>query len=216
MTFPFPVFPVRFASPPAPAPSTAAFHDTAVSTASTVTWPSGIQNGDLAVLLDFATGVAAAPATVTPSGFTLIGTSQAVKFHRANASYKKCDGTETGSLTGMNGNSANRKLLLIIRPSTGAAATWTPGTPSQQATTANPSAQTVTVASETVPVVVCGFYCASGTVTARIGTPTMTTFNSTLLAYMAYRIDNTSPQDTTIDMDDDGDNILQSVFFRLT
>ena len=84
-----------------------------------------------------------------------------------------------------------------------------------ETTDGNPSAQVVGASSGTPPLIVIGAYGTTGTVdprtfsTTKDGEITADSFN----AYLAYKIYNSSPQDSSIDMDDEGDaNILQSCY----
>lgn len=78
---------------------------------------SGRLAGDKLVYVD-ASSDNTSTTSVTPSGFSLIGTSQTVStsfaVQRLNISHKTSDGTE-GNVTGMN-NGDNRKWGLVLRP----------------------------------------------------------------------------------------------------
>lgn len=94
------------------------FVDFSESTAATIDMPVGIAAGDIAVLHDVA-GDVVSPASVYPSGFTAIGTSQTDTsggiFVRLNVSYKILSGSET-TITGMSaGALATYKTLTVYR-----------------------------------------------------------------------------------------------------
>lgn len=122
------------------------FVDYASSTTDTISMPAGIAAGDIAILYDAAFDTGSAPASVYPSGFTAIGTSQtsvSALGVRFNVSRKILTGSET-TVTGMNGAVAVEKLLLVFRKSGG---DWhAPGSISAEASAlASVSDQTVTV-----------------------------------------------------------------------
>lgn len=193
---------------------TISFHDSAISSASTVNMPAGIQAGDIAILMDYALNASGFPTDVVPSTWTQIGTSLTIaSLYRRVLSYKVLDGTET-TITGMNGTTATRKTLIVFRGS----GTWgTPQDVAEQASVSNPTAQVVNVGS--APLVVVGSYMGTGTVTTRTMTPTkdseVTAANN--INYLAWCIYNTSPADTTVAMNDTGTgNILSSFYIPFT
>lgn len=95
------------------------------SSASTISAPGGIASGDYGVIFDQAfnsSGVI--PTSVTPTGFTAIGTSQTYTNGlsvsiRWNMSFKILAGTET-TITGMS-SASDTKRMLVFRKTTG---TW--------------------------------------------------------------------------------------------
>lgn len=152
-----PGFPILF---PAAAgfTGTISFFGSSTSTGSTITWPASVAAGDLAILFDLAVNFPApAPASVTPSGFSAIGSSltdtTSGAGSRLNCWSKVLVGGES-TLTGMNGSAENSKLLAVFRKTAG---TW--GSPasvnqaiSNSGTPSSP--QTVTVGS--APLLVIG------------------------------------------------------------
>lgn len=92
------------------------------STSATINYPSGIQAGDLIILSDRADSNSSAnPTNVVPSGFTQIitqtvNTGTFGNNSRLTTSYKKADGSESGSITGM-WSTRNYKIILVFRPS---------------------------------------------------------------------------------------------------
>jgi hypothetical protein len=197
----------------------------AVSVLTTITAPADIIEGDMLVLLDSAGNVlAAAPSTVVPSGFTSIvnttGSDGGVTNYRQIASYKLADGSEaSSSLTGMASNAGIvRKVLLVFRPDV-PASTLTPADPDGQATTGNPTSQTVTASGGTPPLGVFGCYGSDGTaISPRTMSPAKDgEVNSTTGCYFAWKIYNTSPAAVSVDMDDEGSmNILQSFYVQVS
>ena len=93
------------------------FSQTTAST-QTIAWPA-VRGSDLAFLIDWAYDVNGIPAAVTPTGFTnFINNPTSGYDSRIMYSAKKCNGTETGNITGLLGNTATRKSLYIFRPTT--------------------------------------------------------------------------------------------------
>lgn len=82
-----------------------------------------------------------------------------------------------------------------------------------QITTNNPTLQTAAVAGQTVPVFILAMYQASLAVSPRTFSPAED-FEDTSLAtnfYIKYKIYNSNPQDTSIDMDDEERNGLAHI-----
>lgn len=185
----------------------------ATSTAETIVAPADIQAGDLLVLLDFVTGFGE-PTTVVPTGFTSIVNTTDATSTKQIASYKIADGSEaSATLTGMTGL-AIAKVLVTFRGNA-AIATIAASTPNAEITTGNPTVQSVTASAGTAPLIVFGCYGATGAIDPRTFTPDKDgeTTSATLL-YLAWRIDNRAGEDTSIDMDDEGTNVLQSFYLE--
>ena len=82
---------------------------------STFTIDSGIQTGDLMVLLDAATMISTS-GLVVPSGFTMVSDNLETTNPRFVSSYKILTAADAGTtLTGMTGSVASRKILLYFR-----------------------------------------------------------------------------------------------------
>ena len=197
--------------------TTLSLQDNATSTSTTITGPSSIQTGDLILLLDRSYG-AAAPSTVVPSGFTSIVNTAGSNL-RQIVSRKIADGSEasatiTGMAAGFFGDVA--KELYVFRGDA-AISSVTASTPNNQATTGNPSSQSVTASGGTPPLIVFGAYgVGTGTVDPRTFSPAKDgEINGAATSYLAYKIYNSSPADVSIDMDDEGDeNCLQSFYLE--
>lgn len=194
----------------------------ATSTAATITWPGSLQSGMVAFLIDHANNAAGTPTSVTPSGFTnipLSGTSTD-SFHRALVSYKILTGSESGSLTGMDGTGQDRKVMWIFtgtQPITGVTIT----SATSQLTSNNPASQNITVSSGTPPLVFLASASNLNNSSSAFSTASPA-FDSTLatssgLLISGYKIYNSLPQDHTIDMNDLGtSNILISLYAQFT
>lgn len=191
----------------------------ASSQLSTVTAPAGIQAGDLLALLDIALD-GSSPTTVVPTGFTSINNVNAndgTTFIRQILSYKKAIGTEGGStITGMTGSFGTAKAIYVFRGNI-PATVITPSTPNGQATSGTPTNQSVTASSGVSPLVVLGGYGSSGSIATRGFSPAKDgEINPNSFFYLAYKIYNSSPLDTTISMADAGVNAMQSVYVSMS
>lgn len=183
----------------------------ATSTGATIDFPAGIQAGDLIVLFDacFGSAFAGAPASVTPTGFSLAqgnsggGAASPFTAGRFNLWYKFATGAETGSLTGMNGTTMY-KAMLVFRGNA-PALTLTLGGAGGNLSDADPSDISVTAASGLAPLVVLGTYASTGTVDPRTFSTTKDgEINANIRAYLAWKIYNSNPADSTIGMADEG------------
>jgi hypothetical protein len=196
-----------------------AFHDDAYSITSSATMPAGSIAGDLIIFADSATNSASsAPTLVTPTDFTpWINLTQGLA--RYAVSYKIADGTET-TITGMDGNENDDKILAVFRPDA-PITTITASTPGGQVTTGNPSAQNINADGDgTLPLIAFGFYYsgAYNVINPRTMSPAATgelfnAGNGTDWHYVKYQLQNAALADVSVDMDDEGtNNILASGF----
>lgn len=201
--------------------ATFSFVTSATSTASTITVPGTAQAGDLAILID-GTSNAVSPATsVTPSTWTkdAEATHTAGVANRCIISHKILEsGDISASITGMAGVTQLRKIMLIFRPSVPLTVV-TPSTPTGQSTSGNPSSQVIAMTASSTPVIgIAHFYAGAAsepTVSPRTNSPAATgEVNSAISQYVQYMLYNTSPSDHTIDMDDEGNNTLQGIYYR--
>lgn len=188
------------------------------SSSSTIVIPGNIQAGDIIVLTDKAAGTTGIPTTVVPTGFTSIINSSGGTA-RLISSYKIANGTESGTtITGMNGASSNRKALVVLRPDAPATSVTAFST-AGQVTDGNPTLQTVTAGSGTPALVVFGVYGTDSTAIApRTFSPAPDAeITPATNHYLAYKIYNADPVNTSVDMDDEGlDNCLQSFYIQAT
>lgn len=194
----------------------------ATSTSSSVTGPSTILAGDLLVLWDIAiNSVSSAPATAVPSGFTAaINFTQALI--RAIVSYKIATGVEASAtlsgMSGTNGTYAQGKCLYVFRGNAPVTAVAVNDANSEN-TVGDPTAQVINASGGAAPLIVLGAYNGfNGAVDPRSFSTTKDgEINSDTKNYLAYKIYNSSPSDTTIDMDDEGNsNTLISCYLGVT
>lgn len=188
-----------------------AFFASALSTASTITWPASVAAGDIAVIVDCARNTLATnPGAVTPSGFTNMVNNIGIGNSRYMVSRKLLLGSETGALTGMNGTAANDKVLLVFR---GGATALSSSTWNQEGTTGDPASQSVLASGGVAPLVVVGAaFAQTGSAVFSTASPAFdaTVINGSTDLRVGYKIYNSAPADHTIDMADLGTNFLAS------
>lgn len=201
--------------------SSITFFASSDSTADTITAPANIQAGDLILLWDAALAAFAIPAAVTPTGFTNIfsaGVLDGTTGIRGMLSYKIATGSEGGSsITGMDGNT-DRKIMAVFRGDIPATMVNV-GDPDSNATAGDPAAQTITASGQSVPLIVIGVYRSTSTVDPRSFSPAEDAelaVTGQTTTYMKYKIYNSSPADVTINMDDEGINILGGCYIQMT
>lgn len=195
------------------------FLASATASAPSITIPAAAIAGDYAILFDFTKQNSGSVSAVTPTGWTNLKNDSVVSTdgYRAMVSHRILTGG--GSVTGMN-DTSNRKALLVFRP-TVAIAALTPSSWNGEATTGNPTSQTVSASGVTTPLIVFALAaCSSGTA-ASFSTETPSMTNLTLggggiSIRVGYTVYNSSPSDQSIDMNDNGINILQSGYVRFT
>lgn len=187
------------------------FFDSATSTASTITAPNNIAAGDLIVLHDVGLHGSNPPASVVPTDFTsVVNTSDTGTNIRHIVSYKKAVGTEGGSsITGIN-TTTMRKSMAVFRMNT-PITTVTASTWNTHNDAADPTLQSVVASAGAAPLIVFGCYSSSGAISPMTFTPSEdgeVTPNTS--HFTKYKIYNASPQDTDVDMDDEGLNAMAS------
>jgi hypothetical protein len=183
----------------------------------TITIPGTPTAGDLCVIFNWCRN--AFPGTV-PSGFTALQTNGSAGVGGGIISAKKLDGTET-TVTGLNGDNDELWIVATFRP-TGpfASFAWNSGN-GENVNSANPASQNIVALGATVPVILLGQMCASGTISPRSISPAMDELNShsNVNQYAHYKIYNPgdTPASHTYDMDDEGNQIvIQSGYLSFT
>jgi hypothetical protein len=191
------------------------FFDSAVSTDDTITVPPNIQAGDLLVLADIGQDFGAVT-PATPTDFTALASFTPSATTAMVVSYKEADGSEgSTSIAGIDPVFANKKALAVFRRSP-AATMITPSTVNSEGTTGNPSSQNVAASGGDAPLVVIAAYYGTGGVDPRTFTPAAGgEINPDTILFLKFRIYNSAPQDTTVDMDDEGTNGLVSCYLQM-
>lgn len=195
--------------------TTLAQQNLATSTAATITAPSDIVAGDLLVLWDAPINSAGTPTAVTPAGFTQI-TNITATLIRGIASYKIANGSEaSASISGMNGTSANRKILYTFRGNVPITTATLLGL-TAEGTDGNPAAQVCSAGSGTPPLVVLGCYYGTPSLSGASFTPAEDASTTTGARQVSYKIYNSAPADTTVDLGDGGSNLLASFYLQVS
>jgi hypothetical protein len=181
----------------------------------TVSFPAGTAAGDIAILsnnggISFGSPTPVPPA---PTGWTQVHGVGGVQFITSSHSYKLLNSSDVsgGSITiGTSYPTTNRKLLLVFRPSS-PVLTLTVVSPNAQATTGVPTNQTLSISTATSPVISFVTYYSSQAVTLRGSSVTMNEIlGSGTVHYVKYLINNSSPANIVLSMNDTGSNILMS------
>lgn len=179
---------------------TISFFGSSVSTGSTITWPASVAAGDLAILFDFAlNGTASAPTSVTPSGFSAIGSSLTDTTgglgSRFNIWRKTLVGGET-TLTGMTGTASSAKMLAVFRKTAG---NWGAAASVNQTISnafATPTPQTVTAGSAPLLVIAANMFGNSdGSLSPTAGGSFDDAVTDSEVFYTIY---NTAPSNVTV------------------
>ena len=180
------------------------------ATTTTIVIPAFALVDDYAVLFDTSTTT-----TLTvPSGWTQVTTSTTTGI-RSTVSYKKLAFSDLATtITGMAGTT--RKILTIVRGNA-PIQTITISTPAQQATTAAPTNQTLSMSSPASPLVGFAHYTATGAISTRTGASSVAEFTSATNQYVkVWTYIPTTGANQTIGMSDSGTNALQSFFITFT
>lgn len=168
----------------------------------TISVPSGVQAGDLIILADYANDNSV-PTKVIPPGFTEIASPNDGSSTRFTVSYKIADGTET-SITGQDGSEFVKRLA-ILRGDKPIASVSAGGVQTEGPTDSNPAGISITASSGAAPLLVVGFYGnVDTTIDPRSFTPAADDEAGSTNVWMKWRFDAASPQNTTVDMDDEG------------
>jgi len=190
----------------------------ATSVSGTITWPGGLQAGDVAFICDWLRQSSGTPTEVVASGFTKIfsdGNTGTNSQHML-LEYKILTGSESGSLTVQDGTSADGKVMLIIRGNE-AIARVTASTPTNSGVTAsNPSPQDILASGGTPPLIALGCFGASSAISPRTWSPSPDgeVGSSNNQCWVGYKIYNSSPADHSIDMDDEGSQIMMGLYLQ--
>jgi hypothetical protein len=184
----------------------------------TITGPASIQAGDILILHDFAyVSSGGPPAAAIPSGFTTI-VNLGGSIARSVVSYKIADGSEaSASLSGMPDDEYVAKMLYVFRGNAPATSVNVAGL-NQQLTGGDPTSQNVAASGGAVPLLVIGAYGSGGGISPRTFNPAKDGEINGIsgLAYLAYKIYNSSPADTAVDMvDEGGENTLVSFYMEV-
>lgn len=151
-----------------------------------------------------------------PSGFTKIfpAGNTGTNSQHMTLSYKKLIGSESGSLTGQKGTSANGKVMVIFRGNV-PIVTVTPSTPTNSGVVGgNPAAQNILASGGVAPLIVLGCFGASAAINPRTWSPSADgeANASNSLCYVGWKIYNSAPANVSIGMDDEGAQIMMGLY----
>jgi hypothetical protein len=181
---------------------TLSFLGSAESIASTITIPAGVQDGDVAILFDAASG--SSDTNGVPSGWTGAIVQGPISSESVQISYKILASSDaSASITGLDGLGWD-KVMLVFRGSSAISAVssedW-----ALELTAGDPSSQTVNASGQTAPLVVFGVARVnSGTAAFSTASPAFDGMvaNSDADMLVGYKIYNAAPADHSIDMGD--------------
>lgn len=188
-------------------------------TGTSITIPAVARVGDVCLVFNKAEGPASTtPADVTPSGFTKLATDAVTSGSQPNVRGSVfckilVDGDPGSSVTGLDGATEEEWIVIVLygnkRP-----AGFATNSINEDGRTGNPGVQTISASGETnLPAVAFALYAANNAVNPRTSSVTMNEEqgNSTdLYAKFLIYNDGDTPANTTVDMDDEGSNVLLS------
>ena len=188
---------------------------------SSLTFPT-VQAGDIAIYaVTAANTTTAIPASVTPTGFTLLSSATVATTlgTRTEIFYKICTGSESASsLTNATGTSNNLTNMLIYRPSS-TVNSLVFSTPSIQVTDAAPTNQTLTMTGLTGPYIgfAWGFTSGFGSVTSTGATKTRSSLAGSSGGWNTFEATSSSVSfsTATLSMTDTGTNSLASFTMKI-
>jgi hypothetical protein len=195
------------------------------SSSGTITIPVTSRVGDFAILFDviYSSGISIS-GEVVPSGWNSISRVSTANIFgpsaiRSIVSYKVLTSGNPGStITGMS-DDATRKILLIFRPES-TISSVTPLSVNGQATSINPSTQTITASDVIPPILVFAHWGADGNISSRsVSGITMNEVGNTTNQYCKYQIFNNVQNLNNADIDMSSSatvKALQSFYVQFT
>lgn len=188
---------------------------TAKVNATTIVVPVTAVVGDIAFLFQSSQDSVSAPAAVNPAGWALVQSNTGLLV-RMMCSVKLLVAGDLGAtLTGMNANVNNNKMILVFRPSRITSLPQVGFDTNQQITANAPASQSLPAASYTAPILCLSHMCSGnsdGAITGDSMTPAADGSEANGTHHkVSYKIFNTAPANITVAMGDAGAiNGLQS------
>jgi hypothetical protein len=202
---------------------------TYISGSRTIAMPSGAQAGDIVFVIDRLAYNGVSDELETPfitnsaNPFTAHQTTSGgtfTTFIGCRISSRVLTAGALGTISNLHDNTdgtGHRSMAVLFRPSRAITSTTYTSTGGQH-TTGNPSVQTVTVSSEPAAALAMAVYTATAAVSPRTSSITMnelvesgvTTFYAKYKLYTAGE----ARTDFTVDMDDEGTNLMQSFYVK--
>lgn len=182
-----------------------------------ITIPSTAQPGDLAVLVDTPIG-SVNPTLVIPAGFTSVYDFNGSASSNLRASFSGkilATGDPGASITGMTGNVASRKSVMIFRPNSRPFSVLTGGGGTGTITDGDPAARTIALANLPIPIVAIGVSFASAAVD--VSSSQMTVLATDVATRsLLYSVLRNNATDQQFDASDVGvNNTLAGCYFTL-
>lgn len=182
-----------------------------------VDYPSGLQAGDLLVMKVYRTNTfVSAPFPTTPNWTEIYNVNSSS--HADGLRYYLADGTESGPVQIGSTPSSTRQALSVFRgnvPITGVNVQDVQGSTLD---TGDPAPKTILSGAGLAPLIVLGGYGSSnGTVVdPRSMSPAKDGEHGVDNNWVAWKIFNSAPSDVTIDMEDEGTNMLGGCYLELS
>lgn len=197
------------------------------SGSNSITAPSDVKSGDLMVMVDYSgNGLGGTPVAVTPSGWTNLVNISSVPV-RFMVHKKIANGSEaSSSITGMSndGSSVGISKIIVVFRGNASAISINNSSINTEASGVSPSTQTVLASIGKTPLIVFGNYgaytgSAGPSVDPRTFSPSkddeIERTSDLLDCWIAWKIYNSSSQDVSIGMDDEGTNFLSSFYIEM-
>jgi len=190
----------------------------------TISYPGGVQFGDLAFLCDWSRWNSGTPTKAIPAPFTEIITDNntGTNSQLMSLSYRLLDGAESGALPVSNGTGLDAKVMVVFRGNVPIRGVTISTPTSSGVASGNPAAQNILASGGTPPLVALGCYGSSGVVNPRTFTVAGSPAKDGEVGepndehcYVAWKIYNSSPANVSIDMDDEGSQIMMGLYIAV-
>ena len=190
------------------------------ATSATVTISADSKPGDLIVLNYHTDNSNYLPANEDPLDFTSIGyffISPATPASKMSISAKLADDGDPGRDIYIDGGNASDNISLFEFRGNNRIKSFAAQDYAEEGAAGNPAAQVCNASLGAVPLIVLGAYGNESNVTTSTFSTTADGTLDTVELISKYKIYNSSPADTTIDMDDDGArNMLASCYIEVS
>lgn len=186
----------------------------------TNTIPLDVVAGDLLIMMDAGGSLFSAPSALAPAGWSEMGNTTVGKT-RVQSRYKIASGTDAGTSIATLGALGGTSMIVAFEPRK-PIVSLAASSVNQQASTSDPTAQTILANGVAGPLVAVGVYVANAAIDPRIftigGVDAKDQELSSLTGdtWMAWKIFDKNGSDVVVDMDDEGDQHLHSWYVRVT
>lgn len=172
------------------------FVDSAFSLTASITIPATAQEGDIAVLMQYGSG---SPTPANPPDFTTVATTTDADGAVIRTCYKHLEAGDPGAaVTGMDGPSGDRKIMLVFRPDD-EIENIVVGDVDSATGAGDPTPQAVAASGAAAPLIVFGV--ASGVSPNLSCSPAFDDVVTFLTSYQfGYQIQNGTPSDSTVSL----------------